>query len=156
MSTETDARTSDGVEPYAWLTGVAGGLAAAVVTGLVIQFGFDPTVLSSGIPGGFGLSGLVSGWAIFLVLGAVFGAVYAGFARAAHLRERAALPGPGVALGLGYGLVLWVLAVVVVPLWLGGGLADVGTYAVTLRGVVAFALLGTIIGLVYGVSPYTG
>lgn len=156
MATGTDARTSDGLEAYAWLTGVAGGLAAAIVTGLVIQVGFDPTVLSSGIPGGFGLSGLAAGWAIFVGLGALFGAAYAGVARIEQLRERAALPGPGAALGLFYGLVLWVLAVIVVPVWLGGGLAEVGTYAVTLQGVVSFALLGTIIGLVYGVSPYTG
>lgn len=65
------------------------------------------------------------------------------------------MPGPGASLGFVYGLLLWAFAVVIVPLWVGGGASDIGTYAVTSRGVLSFALLGTVVGLVCGVSPYT-
>lgn len=139
---------------YGLLTGVAGGLLATVVTGIVIQFGLDPAILSDGIAGGFGRSGLVAGWAILLATGLLIGLAYAAVATTDRLHTYAAVPGTGAALGFVSGLLLWVLAVVFVPLWVGG-VSDIGTYAVTARGVLSFALLGTVLGLVYGISPYT-
>lgn len=155
MATETDAAATESFDPYTWLTGIVAGLLGAVLTGLVIQFGFDPTVLSEGIPSGFGTSGLTTGWVIFLAIGAVLGLVYTALAMIERVGEYAVLPRTGTYLGLLYGLVIWVLAVIVVPLWVGSGAGDIGAYAVNVRGLLSFALLGIVIGLVYGVSPYT-
>lgn len=155
MATETDASTTDEFDLYPWLTGIVAGLVGAVVTGVVIQFGFDPTVLSEGIPAGFGVSGLAVGWVVFLVIGAVLGLVYTALALVDRVGAYAALPKTGTYLGLLYGLVIWVLAVIVVPLWVGAGTGEIGGYAINLQGVLSFALLGIIIGLVYGLSPYT-
>lgn len=155
MATEADAATADGFDPYRWLTGIIAGLAGAVVTGVVIQFGFDLTVLSEGIPAGFGLSGLAAGWVVFLVIGAVLGLVYTALALIDRVGAYATLPKTGTYLGLLYGLLVWVLAVIVVPLWIGAGTGEIGGYAVNLQGVLSFVLLGIVIGLIYGVSPYT-
>lgn len=155
MASEVDTEAADGSDAYTWLTGIVAGLVGAVITGVVIQFGFNPTILSEGIPSGFGVSGMAAGWGIFLVIGAVLGMIYTVAARRDRIRAYAVLPRTGTYLGLLYGLVLWVLAVIVVPLWVGAGAGNIGGYAVNLRGVLSFALLGILIGLLYGASPYT-
>lgn len=154
MATQPDSRSADEFGRYTWLTGIIAGLVSAVVTGVVIQFGFNPTVLSEGIPSGFGVTGLVAGWVIFLVLGAALGVVYSALTQNERMGDYAVRPRPAAYLGLFYGLVLWIVAVIVVPLWVGGGMAEIGSYAVNLRGLLSFALLGIIIGLVYGVVPH--
>lgn len=136
-----------------WLWGAVGGLAAALVTGLVIQLGFDASIISRDIPASVGTSGLAAGWVVLLAIGGVVGLVYAGIARIDPLSEWAARPNTGAALGLGFGLVLWVGALIVVPIIVGG---SIGAYALTLRGALAYALLGVVVGLVYGVSPDAG
>lgn len=155
MASEVETEASAESDPYTWLTGIFAGLVGAVVTGLVIQFGFNPTILSEGIPSGFGVSGMAAGWAVFLVIGAVLGLIYTAATRIDRIRAYAVLPRTGTYLGLLYGLVLWVLAVIVVPLWVGAGSGKIGGYAVNLQGVLSFALLGILIGLIYGASPYT-
>lgn len=136
-----------------WLTGIIAGLLSALLTGLVIQFGFDPAILSEGIPAGFGTSGLAIGWSIFLAIGIIAGLVYTLLAHLNQLKQIAAQPDSGVYLGAAYGIVLWLVAVIIVPAWVGAG--QIGTYAVNLRGVASFVLFGILIGLVYAVSPYT-
>lgn len=152
MATETGAARETGAGRD-WLSGAVGGLAGAVVTGVVIQLGFDASIISSDIPSAVGMSGLATGWVVLLAIGAVVGLVYAGLARLDPLAGWAAMPNTGAALGLGVGLVLWAVALVVVPLLVGG---SIGAYAVTTRAVLSYALLGVVLGLVYGVSPYTG
>lgn len=154
MATQPDSRRADEFGRYRWLTGIIAGLVSAVITGVVIQFGFDPTVLSEGIPSGFGVTGLVAGWVVFLVLGAALGLVYSALAKNERVGKYAVRPRPAAYLGLFYGLVLWIVAVVVVPLWVGGGMEEIGSHAVNLQGVLSFALLGIIIGLVHGVVPH--
>lgn len=153
MATETGSATTEGTAARAWLTGAVGGLAGALVTGLVIQFAFDPAIISAGVPSGVGASGLAAGWAVLLAIGVVVGLGYAALTRVALLAELAAVPNTGAALGLAFGIVLWAIAVIAVPLVVGG---SIGAYAVTSRAVLAYALLGVVLGLVYGVSPYTG
>lgn len=155
MATDAATRRRDGLGASAWLTGLVAGFLSAVVTGVVIQFGFDSAVLADGIPAGFGLSGLAAGWAVFLALGGALGLLYGALTRIERFGRFAVLPRTGASAGLVYGLVLWVLAVIVVPVWMGAGLDGIGAYAVNLRGVLAFALLGILIGVIFGVSPYT-
>lgn len=149
MATETGSR----LEPRAWLSGAVAGLVAAAVTGLVIQVAFDPSIVSSAIPSIVGASGLAAGWVVLLVIGVVAGLAYAAAVTVEPLSAWAALPNTGAALGLAFGIVLWVLAVILVPLLVGG---SVGSYALTLRGLLAYALLGIVVGLAYGVAPDTG
>lgn len=139
-------------DPYRWLSGLIAGLIGAVVTGVVIQVGFGPTVMSSGIPSGFGMSGMAAGWGIFLLIGAVIGLIYTAVTLVKRIGSVANRPQMGAYLGLAYGVALWFLAIIVVPLWIGSA---VGEYAVSLEGILSFALLGIIIGIVYGASPYT-
>ncbi len=152
MATQTPSQSPGASDPYRWLSGLIAGLIGAIVTGVVIQIGFDTAVMSSGIPSGFGMSGMAAGWGIFLVIGAVIGLVYAAVTLVERIGRFANLPQPGAYLGLAYGVVLWVLAIIIVPLWIG---SSIGDYAVNLVGILSFALLGIIIGIAYGASPYT-
>lgn len=138
-----------------WATGGIAGVIASIVAGVVMYFGFDPDVLAEGIPSGIGAEGVVAGWLTFLAIGLLLGLVYTAVVRLDPLADAAVLPRTGIYLGLVYGLVLWVLAMIVVPLWSGDGTGGIGEYALTLQGVLSFALLGIVIGLVYGMSPYT-
>lgn len=134
-----------------WLSGALAGVAAALITGVGIQLGIDATIISRDIPSSVGTSGLAAGWVVLLVIGAVVGLVYAGLVQLDALAGWAASPTAGAALGIAYGLALWVGALVVVPLLVGG---SIGAYALTVRGALAYAVLGGIVGLGYAVSPY--
>lgn len=151
MATDT-SRTS---LPGSVVSGIAAGLIAAGVTGLVIQFGFDPTVISDGIPAGVGASGLGAGWAVLLVIGAVLGLGYAALSRIDAIGRYGILPPAGAPLGLVYGIAIWVLAVLLVPLWVGADPGDGARYGLSLQAVLSFALLGVLIGLGYDISPAT-
>lgn len=140
---------------YEWLSGPIAGIVAAVVVGLVMHFGFDPEILTSGIPSAIGAEGAAAGWLTFLVIGAILGLVYAALAQLDALAEFAVLPRTGIYLGLVYGLVIWAIAMIAVPLAVENGTGGIGGYALNLQGVLSFALLGIVIGLLYGMSPYT-
>lgn len=139
----------------AWLTGIVGGVLGAALTGLVIQLGFDETILTDGIPSAVGASGMAAGWGVLLAIGAVLGLVYAGLAHVDALRGYARVPGTGAQMGVVFGLVIWALAAVVVPLAGVGDGTELGEYAVNARGILSFVLLGLVLGIVYGASPYT-
>lgn len=148
-----DATTTD-ERPFEsrWVRGAIGGLAAGLVTGAVLQLN-DPDVLRTAIPAVYGVGGLLAGWVAHLVHGTLAGLAYATLADDENVRERARTPDGGAALGLGYGLALWVVvAVVLVPLVLDamGSAAAPGFPFVEVRALLAFLLLGTVIGAVYG------
>lgn len=135
-----------------WVRGALAGLAAGIVTGGVLQLN-DPAVLRSAIPAVYGVDGLLAGWVAHLAHGTIAGLVYATVADDENVRERAQTPDGGAALGLGYGLALWVVvAAVLVPLVLDamGSAAAPGFPYVDLQALLAFLLLGTVIGAVYG------
>lgn len=155
MATQAGARPAGEFTAYTWLTGLLAGLVSAIVTGLLIQFGFDPTVLSEGIPAGIGMSGMVVGWVVFLAIGAVVGIVYTAVTLVDAIGRYASVPDTGAIVGVGFGLVIWIVAVIVVPLWAGAGDGTIGSYGMNLQSVLSFALFGLLIGLVYSVSPYT-
>lgn len=148
MASDTGSRAAT----RSWLTGAVAGLVSAVVTGVIILLAFNSAIVTSAIPSVVGLSGLVAGFAVLIVIGLVVGLVYAAVATIDPLSTWAAMPNSGAALGLGFGIVLWVLAIVLVPLFVGG---SIGAYAVSLRGLLAYALLGLVLGLGYGVAPDT-
>lgn len=156
MASDTAETKTDRPEDRAWASGAAGGIVAAVLTGLIIQFAFDPAVLTESIPAAVGLSGLPAGWVVLLLFGAVLGLVYAAAAALDPVAEYAGVPGTGVAVGLAFGLVLWVLAVVVTPIWLGVVGVENGYDATNIRAVLGYALFGVVVGLVYALSPNTG
>lgn len=145
MATDTNLDASGDTDLRAWLSGVAGGLVAVILTGLVMQFAFDPTILSEDVPGAVGLAGLAGGWLVLLLSGALVGLLYAGIAALDPVAGYAILPNTGAFVGLVFGIVLWLLAVAV----FGYDVTD-------LQALLGYALFGLVVGLVYGVSPYTG
>lgn len=147
--------TADPLEPTGpnWLSGVIAGLIAAVIVGIVIWLGFDAAIIEEDIPDALGQSGAAAGWVVLLAIGILVGLIYAGLNAIPAIDEWASTAQTGAILGLGYGLILWVVAVIVVPLINGDGIDGIGDYAVTFEGVLGYALLGVIIGFVYLLVP---
>jgi uncharacterized membrane protein YagU involved in acid resistance len=112
--TETD--TDYGLE--AWQAGVVAGLAGGFVMGITLTMQMTP-VIENAIPALWGLSGGLAGWVVHMSNSAVLGVVFAVLASTDALRRYSDSVGTGTALGIAYGVVLWVvLAAIVMPIWL--------------------------------------
>lgn len=145
MSTATDGP--------AWGIGVLAGVIGAIVSGLFIWFGVNDAIIAVHIPGALGTSGSGVGWVIFLVIGAIIGLIYAALSGIEQIGGYATSARTGGLTGLVYGILWWIIAIVAVPLLLRDGLGGIGTYAVTLNGVLGWALLGVVIGIIYQLAP---
>lgn len=153
MSVQEETAGSGLLAEQPYLTGVVAGVVSAILTGLVIYFGFDRAIIGEHIPEAVGLTGDAVGWATLLIIGAVLGLVYAGLANVGALDAYLSTASSAGITGLVYGIVLWVIAIVVVPFLMGDGVGGIGEYAVTVEGILGFALLGSIIGVVYVLLP---
>ncbi|WP_254279892.1 histidine kinase [Haloarcula marina] len=113
MATQTP--TDTGVVLEDWQAGVVGGIAGAAVMAVLISV-MNPGVLTGAIPGLYGLSGGVAGWAVHLSHGAVLGVVFAAVVESGIVDRSV---GSTVGLGILWGVVAWVvLAALVMPVWL--------------------------------------
>jgi len=112
-ATATEAETGVGLAD--WQAGVVGGIAGAAVMAVLISL-MNAAVLAAAIPGLYGLSGGIAGWAVHLSHGAVLGVVFAAVAEYG-LGNRST--GGVVGLGITWGVVTWIgLAALVMPVWL--------------------------------------
>ncbi|WP_323191192.1 histidine kinase [Halostella sp. PRR32] len=151
QETSTDRRTDTRTRLETWQAGVLGGLAGGFVMGIMLTMQMTP-VIENAIPALWGLSGGLAGWVIHMSNSAVLGVVFAAIASAGAFREYADSPGTSAALGIAYGVVLWVvLAAIVMPIWLdavGFGMAPAvpNFNPMSLVGHVAY---GVVLGVVY-------
>jgi uncharacterized membrane protein YagU involved in acid resistance len=125
--------------PTRLIAGVAGGLAGGVVFGVLMQMmGMMPMVAML-----IGSEAVAVGWLVHLFNSALFGAIYAVlFAPWTRTLVNAA------AVGLGYGVVWWVLgALLIMPAWLGMGVFQFNTTA--WQSLMGHLLYGLILGVVY-------
>lgn len=141
-ATSADVQTKTGLEP--WQAGVAGGIAGGVAFGLLMA-AMAPEMLETMIPSMYGLEGGLAGWVVHLSHAAVLGVVFAAILVAAGRPTVSLAAGAGA--GVAYGIVLWaVLAVVVMPVWLGMAQMvpnlDVGS-------LVGHAVYGLVLGIGY-------
>lgn len=119
--------------------GAVGGLAGGVVFGLLMQgMGMIPMVAML-----VGSESVAVGWVVHLAISAAFGigfAVVLGSAASTLVRS--------VVLGLGYGVVWWVLgALLLMPARLGMPVLELSTTA--WQSLVGHLLYGLVLGLVY-------
>jgi uncharacterized membrane protein YagU involved in acid resistance len=145
--TQRPERTVTALEP--WQAGAVGGIVGAIVFGAMMTMQ-TPEVLEMAIPAMYGLEGGLAGMIVHVSHGAVLGVVFAALLVEAGRTELGL--GPSAAVGLAYGLGIWVvLAVVVMPIWLsavGFGMApDVPNVAV--ESLVGHAAYGIVLGVVY-------
>lgn len=104
-----------GEESVNWVAGLAGGLAAGVGFGLVIQhvLGVMPAIGAV-----YGAPGLVAGWIVHLAHSLVFGLLYAVAASREPIREYAHRPLAGAGFGVAFAVTTWAAFFVFVrPLW---------------------------------------
>lgn len=127
-----------------WLGSVvAGVIAAAAMAGFLTAL--TPRTIAGAIPALYGQSGLAVGWLVHLTHGGAFGFLFAGLAVGARTRRGL------VALGLGFGVVLWFVgAGSIMPIWLTtiGFAGDVSVPNLEPAVLVAHLLYGSVLGLV--------
>lgn len=124
MATTTDTRSAlIGTVPTTDLAaGAAGGFVGSILFGLLMQFVLPAPMLEMAIPAMYGIEGpaLAAGWAIHQFHGVALGITYVVLVGNSGLRERATTLPDAIPLGVAYGVVTTVLlAVLVMPLWLG-------------------------------------
>jgi hypothetical protein len=147
VRTRTIERTGAALE--SWQAGAVGGIAGAIAFGALMAVQM-PAMLEMGIPAMYGLEGGLVGWIIHVSHGAVLGVVFAAVLAVAGQSQRGVIR--TTALGLAYGVVVWIgLAVIVMPIWLsivGFPMApplpnvDVGS-------LVGHAVYGVVLGVAY-------
>ncbi|MGM0590972.1 MAG: DUF6789 family protein [Halobacteriota archaeon] len=146
----TEMATPTVTEQGRWKGGVAAGLVASAVMGIMLTMQMTP-VIQNAIPALYGLSGGAAGWVAHMAHGAVLGVVFAGTVEAIGSGDDAT---KSAGLGIAYGVVLWiVLAAVVMPIWLGA-VGFPGTPPlpnVNPMSLVGHIVYGVVLGVVY---PY--
>jgi uncharacterized membrane protein YagU involved in acid resistance len=117
--TETEAQAAAvSTENSEWVGGVVAGLAGGLLMGVMLSMRMTG-VMEVAIPSLYGLSGGLAGWVIHMSHSAVLGVVFAALLSVPAIGKYADGVGKTAALGLVYGIVLWVvLAAIVMPIWL--------------------------------------
>ncbi|WP_096391511.1 hypothetical protein [Halopenitus persicus] len=123
MATETrSADVTVNITSKQWIAGAVGGFIGSIPFGLLMMYVMPPPLLEVVIPAMYGIEGpaLLAGWAIHQFHGVVLGLTYVALVQAEPLRETARSTGGAMGLAVAYGIVTTVvLAVIVMPLWLG-------------------------------------
>lgn len=153
MATESPSTAPVGPLGPDWVSGAISGLLASAIVGVIIYLGFDAAIIEESIPDPFGQSGAAIGWVILLVIGIIVGLVYAALNSIEQFDVWASTARTGASLGVVYGMVLWVIAITLVPFAMGDGADAIGDYAVSVEGILAFALLGAFVGFLYLLVP---
>jgi hypothetical protein len=126
-----------------WLGSIVAGVVAAAVMAAFLTV-LTPMTIAGAIPALYGQSGLVVGWLVHLTHGGAFGFLFAGLAVGARTRRGV------VALGVGFGVVLWFVgAGSIMPIWLTtiGFPGDVSVPNLEPTVLVAHLLYGSVLGL---------
>jgi uncharacterized membrane protein YagU involved in acid resistance len=139
----TTAHTAAGAValPARVVAGIVGGLVGGLVFGILMQV-WDMLPMVAMLVDS---KSVAVGWLIHLFNSALFGAVFA-----VLFGRWAATVVPAILLGLGYGVLWWVLgALLIMPAWLGmnGMIFELNTNA--WRSLVGHLAYGLLLGLVY-------
>ncbi len=151
--TETSEAAIAGVETNDLLHGAVGGLVGGIVFGVMMQMQM-PMIMEGAIPGMYGLGeSLAAGWILHLIHSVIFGLVYVAIARFEPIRSYATSMTSGVALGIGYGLVIWVIAAsIIMPAWVGAmmPMMDPPVPDFVPESALGHAVFGLLLGAYYG------
>jgi uncharacterized membrane protein YagU involved in acid resistance len=127
--------------PARVLAGIAGGLAGGVVFGILMQ-AWDMLPMVAMLVNS---ESVAVGWLVHLFNSALFGAIFA-----VLFGRWAATLVPAAAIGLGYGVLWWVLgALLIMPAWLGMNEMIFELNSTAWRSLVGHLAYGLLLGLVY-------
>lgn len=121
MATETDARPVRRTPSVTAVgaSGVVSGLVGGAIMGILLAVLVSPFLLEM-VPALYDLQGGLAGWFAHAVHSGFFGALFALLAVESPLNRYAADLGRIALLGLGWGILLWIVATgIVMPVWLG-------------------------------------
>jgi hypothetical protein len=148
-ATETAASTGFGLAD--WQAGTVAGVAGGIAMGVMLTMQMTP-VIEHAIPAMYGLDGGLEGWVIHVSHAAVLGVAFAAVLDAADGTDWGL--GRTAAVGVGFGVVLWVvLAVLVMPIWLGAvGFPNAPALPnVSVQSLVGHVVYGAVLGVAYAV-----
>ncbi|WP_227380557.1 histidine kinase [Haladaptatus halobius] len=154
MATETDSEHVSDAEMTTtggWQAGVIAGLSGGAVMGVMLTIAMRP-VIEHAIPALWGLDGGLAGWIIHMSNAAIFGVIFAAVATQPSVRNYTTSLGQSAVLGIGYGVVLWIVAaVIVMPLWLQAvGFANAPAFPnISMKSLMGHIIYGLVLGLVY-------
>jgi hypothetical protein len=128
-----------------WVSGLIAGTLGGALMAVWLTVASPPTIARA-IPGLYGLSGPIAGWAFHLTHGAVFGTMFAALALGTGSRPTV------VGLGLGFALVLWFVgAGTIMPIWLQSvgfpGASELTVPNLRVPILVAHLVYGAVVGL---------
>lgn len=139
MATRAGSATSVGTARPRLAAGITGGLAGGIVFGMLMQM-MDMLPMVAMLVGG---ESVAVGWGVHLAVSAFIGATFG-----LVLGEKTTSFGASAALGMGYGLLWWVLGpLVVMPTRMGMELLLVNTTA--LQSLMGHVLYGLVLGVVF-------
>ena len=146
MST-TSASPITAALPTRLVAGIAGGLVGGVMFGILMQM-MDMIPMVAMLVGS---ESLAVGWLVHLFNSALFGAIYA-----VLFGPWADRIGPGIGLGMVYGVIWWVLgALLIMPAWLGMPVFQFN--AMAWQSLMGHLIYGLLLGVVYAlVRPRLG
>lgn len=152
---ETPVSTDTGLDAefgrQSWRGGVIAGLGAGLVMAALMAFQM-PGMFETTIPALYGMEGEFIGLFAHLSHSAVFGVLFAAIVVFGGLRRFASEPVPAVALGLAFGLALWIVgAGLVLPVWLDAvGAASVpGILELDMMSGLAHVIFGIVLGAAF-------
>lgn len=138
-----------------WARTILIGIIAGIPFGLLIQFWLGNMIDVGAL---YGEHSVVRGWIAHLFHSVAGAVVFAGIVRHARLENHVTAPSRRTALGVVYGLVLWVLFVaVILPIWLdimtrwGGGTPLIASKLRFPASFIGFLVYGVIVA--WGVRP---
>jgi len=156
MSTTTESARPTDLTGGSWQAGVIGGIVGAAVMGALV-LAMNAATLGVAIPSLYGLAppqNPAGGLFVHVSHGAVLGVVFAAIVGAADVDATGKLVG----LGVGWGVLTWVvLAALVMPVWLGavGSPANPPFPNFAPPSLLWHAVYGLVLGVVYaGVEDY--
>ena len=136
--------------PARVVAGIAGGLAGGVVFGILMQ-AWDMLPMVAMLVNS---ESVAVGWLVHLFNSALFGVIFAvlfgRWAATLVARTRSSASESAAAIGLGYGVLWWVLgALLIMPAWLGMNEMIFELNTTAWRSLVGHLAYGLLLGLVY-------
>lgn len=128
---------------------------AALVAGVVMGVLMDQIAGIMPVVGAlYGVENQTVGWVTHLFHSVVFGLLFAAACTVASIEDVAATFRGTTALGLGWGLILWLVAAgVIMPIWMIAVGLDATVPNLSATGLVSHAVWGVILGALYAVLP---
>ena len=151
MATTAESSVLSNAATRTWSAAVAGGLAAGVIMGLLMQFVMGSMAMVGAL---YGQPTVAAGWTAHLIHSVIFALVFTAIVTRPSVRDYADSTTRLAGLGLAYGFAIWVVAAsFVMPFWLTTiGAASPAIPTFDLMSLVGHLIYGLVLGSGYAIA----